>query len=1499
MSSMQRAYAVGRLPDLPLGAVECLMYIEFRGGTAPVCTLQRAVEQVHRHAALRGVLDVEQGVLRDGDAPAPQVVVHDVAHDPAGCRERIRRDMMRSGIDIGRGRNWSVSVSQGAGDDRVLHTVFSLAALDVAAIGVVLDDLARACQDPGEARDAVPASVAAVRELVTARACPRPRQAPGDGPLLLGGADVLGLSTDVAAGSTVTTLRHHVDELTWSVLERRAEQHGVSLAVLLLTLYERAVRAWSSNPDFCLTVAGLDVRGTEDLVTDRTMAYAHRAFDAPSFTDALDSVACDLRRRLVEQRDAMTEMREAQVAHRVVEPSRFVFTYAVEREVFTSRTLEVLGTPTTWAQTPQSAFDLRLIRVGRNEVEVTADVRDGALPEDVRDGIFALLLKYLDEVVADGAPGDWLLPEQAAVRDAANATPGQPPALLHSGVRDHLAQHGDALAVVESTSGRGITYRELDELALQVAGRVAAVAAPGDLVAVQMSRGIDQVATILGVLYAGCAYLPLGPDAPAARVDRIRKRSGWAALVTDDGGDLADVGAEPLAEPVPVAPEALAYVLFTSGSTGEPKGVAISHRAARNTLDDLRLRHGFTADDVMLAVSGIDFDLSVHDIFGTFAAGARLIMVEDAERRDPFAWSRSVREHGVTVWNTVPMLLEMLLAAAGPLPSLRVLLVSGDWIPLDLPARSRELAPASRFVAMGGATEAAIWSNEYVVESDEDLPPHWPSVPYGLPLGGQKYRVVDHADRDLPDRRVGELLIGGLGVADGYYNDPGRTSTSFVTDAAGERWYRTGDLGMWCDGLIFFAGRRDSQVKIRGHRIECGEVEAKLTDHPQVAQAVVVPIRRRTALGAVVVPRGEERPDVEDLVRHVGGQVPSYMIPARIVTVPQIPVTTNGKTDRSWAEQLLDGALPVEDGADPSTLDVHLATILAAWGDQLGVVATAESNFFELGGDSLAATRMCSVLRGQGIGAELADLFRAPTAAGFAAACRERGAPGPATDPPQGSRKAAPWQDDAAAQGLTLETAGLVEWCRWMWHRVLSDGADQPVDVTDDADFFQLGGDSLRAARLCADLVSSGVAVSVAKVFRHPRFGDFAERCAPVGDVVPLTDDVERIDPSEAFDLTDLQLSYALGSDGIPGVVRTNPCVAVVLASEDPQVQERWGRALAAVVRRHDALSLVRSEDFRQRVAPRAEAELVEVPFSLDDKAFRELLQTLDVEATCPPAVRAVIRRDRPDELGLVFNYLALDSTSIALVLADLAASATGADLGPETVPVDVFRRHAGQAPLPPSTSQLPSPRIPAAAIPSTPVGFTSVARVLPAETVTALHELARSKGVTVSSVVLRGLAQALASATGRPGVTINIPTAHRPIDAPDAMGQFTRLALCEITGDMDLRQTHETVGRSIERAGRVGPGRSTERQRYPVVFTSLVGAPLSRPLAGGAVRLVWTHTRTPAVLIDCQVTPMPAGEIEIRWDMPEDILDPAFVEPAFVDFYARVTGAVDGREIP
>ncbi|MEY9854620.1 amino acid adenylation domain-containing protein [Catenulispora sp. GAS73] len=363
------------------------------------------------------------------------------------------------------------------------------------------------------------------------------------------------------------------------------------------------------------------------------------------------------------------------------------------------------------------------------------------------------------------------------------------------------------------------------------------------------------------------------------------------------------------ADPLASGPRAedVCYTIFTSGSTGAPKGVVVTHRSAVNLFDWMNRTHAVGPADRVLFVTSFSFDLSVYDIFGVLAAGASVRLASAAELAEPGSLADVLEQEDVTIWDSAPAALAMVMpfltvrAPAGR-DTLRLVLLSGDWIPVPLPDQIRTAFPGAEVVALGGATECTVWSNRYPVG---EVDPGWPSIPYGKPMQNARYYVLDEGLRSCPVGGEGDLYIAGECVALGYAGAPRLTAARFLADRwaarPGERMYRTGDRARWLPGGdLEFLGRLDDQVKVRGYRVELGEVQSAFLQCPGVgAAAVVAPAGPggRT-LAAFYVPAAEPLPKAE-IVGVLRTLLPSYMVPARIVALDELPLTDTGKVDRA------------------------------------------------------------------------------------------------------------------------------------------------------------------------------------------------------------------------------------------------------------------------------------------------------------------------------------------------------------------------------------------------------------------------------------------------------------------------------------------------------------------------------------------------------------------------------------------------------------------------
>jgi len=613
---------------------------------------------------------------------------------------------------------------------------------------------------------------------------------------------------------------------------------------------------------------------------------------------------------------------------------------------------------------------------------------------------------------------------------------------IHSLFERQAEAHPQAPAV--EADGETLTYGALESRANQLAHALRARGVrPGMYVGVCLERGANLIVALLAVVKSGAAYVPLDPTYPHRRLATMVDIAGCQLVIAEEYLSLLfscpvlAVNARPASEVVsrPTTRPGhwgkatqTCYAMFTSGSSGEPKGAVLSHRAVVNTLDWVCRTGAVRPGDRLLFVTSPSFDLSVFDIFGVLGAGATVVVASTAVLNDPEVLARKLVTEGITVWNSTPAALERLIPllparvdghAAGPdgRRALRLVLLSGDWIPLTLPDGIRAAFPNAEILALGGATEAAIWSNSFWVRG---IDPRWKSIPYGRPIQNTRYHILDRRLHPTPIGVAGDLYIGGACLADGYLNRPELTAQNFIPDPfrPGERLYRTGDLARYFeDGDIELLGRADEQMKTRGFRLEPGEVESALLRQPGVVAAACV--ARSDASGqkvpvayVVLQPGNSLNPDT--FREALAETLPAFMVPSQILICGALPLSPNGKVDR---RALARGEVAMAAANEPAPspplkpLEGETAIIHALWQELLGRTAIGlDDDFHALGGHSLLAVKMVVALRARlGIDVPLSALAGNLTIAKLAVALSVLG-----------SRQGRPWVAAALPQTAPL-----------------------------------------------------------------------------------------------------------------------------------------------------------------------------------------------------------------------------------------------------------------------------------------------------------------------------------------------------------------------------------------------------------------------------------------------------------------------------------------------
>jgi amino acid adenylation domain-containing protein len=996
LTPLQRSYLLGRGGDFEIGNVAAYVYQEVEGvwGLDRLEVALRAV--VARHGMLRtriaGDRQLEQSTV---DVQLGRV---DLRHLPVAERElewhRLRAERSHLMLPADRAPLMDAGVTVLADDRMILHTGFDGLAADAVSGFLIFRDWWRAYHgeklpDPEEGAS-FQAFVAAMESARTKAPARRSRAYWLERLDDLPAAPALPLRVAPSAIErprfTPRVLR--LEPEPWARLRARCTELGLTPSTVLFAAYAETLSAWGGGNRFTLnsTIANRPpihpriahtVGNFTDIVLvevdlDRTLGFADRAraLQARLHQD-LDNrhfSGIEVLRELGRHRGDPSAARMPYTFTSTVGYLQQDLDYTA-RELFGPRVFAVTETPQVWI----NAFVAEL----HDGLVVTIDGVEELFGAELLDDLCAGYLTMLELLGEDDAWSatvfDLLPAAQRARRVAANDTTTPVPevsvtdAFVANAERDPAAP---AVVTSRSTMDYGELYLRAKAAAVWLRDNGVR---RDELVGLVMTRGQEQIIGILATLLAGAAYLPVDADLPPARQEFLLRDGGVRCVLTntDRAEDTREVLRLDTETPVPpdvpfspadTLPDDLAYVLYTSGTTGEPKGVMVTHRAVVNVVADCNTRFGITAEDRFFCVSAFTFDLSVYDVVGALSAGAALVLPDADQAADAAHWLALCACAGVTVWNSVPAIVSLLhdqAAADGALPAaMRLVMMSGDRIPAALPPALHALAPDLRLVSLGGPTETTVWN---IVHPIDD--PDGRTVPYGRPNANNRAYVLDANGRDTPDWVVGEICAAGVGLARGYWGDDARTAEKFTDDPVRGRLYRTGDLGRYLpDGTIDIVGRADHQLKVNGYRIEAGEIETHLAALDTVTQAVV--LRQESPGGDRLVAHltGSDRPADGDLRAHLGARLPGYMVPSEFVWHQRLPLTRNNKVDRAAlaVRTATTRTGPRSDGPAPESAHAMArlwASVLLL--DEVGV----DDNFFELGGHSVAAARIVTAVR--------------------------------------------------------------------------------------------------------------------------------------------------------------------------------------------------------------------------------------------------------------------------------------------------------------------------------------------------------------------------------------------------------------------------------------------------------------------------------------------------------------------------------------------------------
>ncbi len=903
LNDIQQAYWVGRTGGVELGNITTHAYMEFDGSGMDTQRLTLALQKlIARQHMLRVIIlpTGEQQILEE--VPPYEIEILDLSDQPlaevTARLQAIRDEMSHQVLPLDQWPLFDIRVTRLSGGRTRTHFSIDLIITDFGSLHLFMKEWGHFYHHPDEALP--PLEISFRDFILTELEIQQTDLFKRSERYWLDRLDILPLRPQLPLAANPAAIEKPrftrrlfmLDEEKWRRLKERARLAELTPSGLLLAAFAEVLAFWSQSPQFVINLTQynrLPLHPQVHQIIGNSISVVLLAVDhssADTFLERAQRVQQQLWQDL--NHSYMSGVRVLrELAHKYRHTQS-----AIMPVVFTSILgLDALGRAVkssdfgklvyTISQTPQVWLDHQVLE-HEGALATSWDAVEDLFPEGLLHDMFDAYQQLLEALSASDAA--WqatvtmrLPSRQLSIRESVNNTDApRPEGMLHTALVEQARTAANQPAVI--SPARTISYGELFETSNRLGRWLRnSGALPGQPVAVVMDKGWEQLVAAIGVLASGAPYMPIDPEVPGSRLRFLLERGEVRLALTQSHLDARlewPEGVQRLAvntcdlsafDPGPLeavqSPDDLSYLLFTSGSTGDPKGVMLDHRGPLNTVGFFNQRFGVGPQDRALALSALNFDLSVYDLFGMLAAGGALVMPQADRLKDPAHWADLMTEHGVTVWNSVPTLMRMMVEYLTSEPEkrpagLRLVVMSGDWIPVDLPDRIRALWKDVQIVGAGGPTETSIWNICYPVGK---VDPSWASIPYGRPIDNNRYHVLDERLRHRPEWVPGELVAEGIGLARGYWRDPETTNTKFISDPrTGKRLYKTGDLGRYLpDGNLEILGRVDFQVKIDGYRIELGEIEAALRSHPGVREAVVSTVgeaRERRRLVAYVVP---------------------------------------------------------------------------------------------------------------------------------------------------------------------------------------------------------------------------------------------------------------------------------------------------------------------------------------------------------------------------------------------------------------------------------------------------------------------------------------------------------------------------------------------------------------------------------------------------------------------------------------------------------------------
>lgn len=960
LTPLQQAYLLGRSEHVPLGGVAMQDFREFRGRMDAGTLSNRLLELVQRHESLRTRIDSAK--LIQWVSPEPVVNFDEIdlrtltSSEALQKIEALRADFAHQLFDLSRSP-WQVTMfhlpqpQEADGDTTVVFARFDALIADGRSISALLVDLFGGA-------DIAPIAEAETAEVVPPDNAKRTLDAAYwasklenvDGPPQLPWTKPLEtIKSSRYARESLTIERERFARFARIGARQRLFKNSAVTAVVLEIL-----SCWLNEGALCV---GVPVAPQTSGALANRSSFIAVTWDASkgNFTERAEALQSDVMEGLDHLAYSGIDLSRLLINNNPgVLALPVVITNALSWPVL-DKSAPIRQTAGL-TQTPQVAMDIRFSQDGSGNLVFDVDFARDALDETLVQAILAALDKAITAICAT----ETLTLEMREVVDVAHYHFNDRHApFACSGYLRRIADHlfdasSTRIALISGT--RQISYRQLgaDVGKIIAAFRKRGVA-QDQVVAICLPRSPEHTATVLACALSGIVWVPIDAASPPDRLAYLLENCKPALVISSSpiaGHDVVtpeillsgEAPSDPRSLTLPLddlsSSENAAYYLYTSGTTGKPKCVVLSNRATSNVIGRTLEAWQVTERDVFISVTPLHHDMSVFDVLGCLTAGATLVMPQPGEEKDAIRWNQLVAEHGVTLWCSVPAILEMLLSCqrtGRELKSLRLVAQGGDYIKPVVVEQLRRLGEYVRLISLGGPTETTIWSIWHEIGLDDTG-----LVPYGRPLPGNSYFLLNARGDHCPTGVVGRIYTAGVNVALGYLDHGALNQTDFVTvvDENGEevRAYQTGDRGRYrADGTLLFASRVNGYVKVRGVRVSLPDIENELSRHPAIQQVLVVDYgveqRGDAAIGALYVPKPGMAITSNDLRSFARQRLPESHVPSRFIVVDALPLSANGKPDRRRAKALI----PLVNAVDTPAPQAHTPSTSANTCDVLGI----------------------------------------------------------------------------------------------------------------------------------------------------------------------------------------------------------------------------------------------------------------------------------------------------------------------------------------------------------------------------------------------------------------------------------------------------------------------------------------------------------------------------------------------------------------------------------